>query len=165
MKKIILISLLFTGLLPLKAQYVIGIGTNVGTAAASIKTKDFLNQNDLIYEVSLKAFTQADRGYDIIGSSGKDYMNFTLLSEVHRPVFYPINWYIGIGGNIGVWKDNHWADEAKHDNTFAGLDGSFGFQCTLFPISFNVGVRPVYLLYGGDQFYLVKQIGLRICFR
>jgi hypothetical protein len=87
------------------------------------------------------------------------------MKEVHHPIFYPIDWYLGLGANMGLWNKNHWNDGATHDNTFAGLDGSLGLQMTLFPISFSVGIRPVYMLYGGDQFYWLKQIGVRICFR
>jgi len=164
MKKIILVLLLCIVFSPLKAQYVAGIGAYVSTATP-VNSKEFKNQTDFVYEFSFKAFTQADKCFDIIGGVGKDYYNFTLLAEVHHPIFYPIDWYIGVGGNVGLWKQSHWNDGAKHDNTFAGLDGSLGLQCTIFPFSFNIGVRPVYTLYGGDQLYWLKQVGVRICFR
>ncbi|MDP4201264.1 MAG: hypothetical protein Q8861_01095 [Bacteroidota bacterium] len=164
MKKTIFVSLfLLLGSFPIYSQYVAGIGTYVSSPLA-VNSKDITNPDHFVYEVSLKAFTTASHCFDIIGSFGKEYYNFTLMGEVHTPIAYPFDWYLGFGGHVGSWKKAHWNDNAKHDNTFAGLDGTFGLQCTLAPIAISIGIRPVYNLYGGDQFYWLKQIGLRICF-
>jgi len=162
--RVLVAGILFLVITPLKAQYVGGIGAYVSTPLP-VDSKDFSNPNYFVYELSIKVFTSASKDFDIIGGLGPDYYDFTILAEAHTPIAYPFDWYLGIGGHVGSWKPNHWDNTPKlSDNTFAGVDGSFGLQCTIFPIAITAGVRPVYNLYGGEQFYWLKQVGLRICF-
>ena len=165
MKKIILLCLLaHLFFLQSNAQYRAGIGTYVSSSSI-MSSPNFPSKDSLAYELSIKVFATENSCYDIIGGIGKDYYRITLMKELHRSIFYPVDMYLGLGAHMGSWNKNHWTDGAKHNNMFAGIDGTFGLQITFFPIALSVGYRPVYDLMGGDKLSWFKQVGLHICFR
>jgi hypothetical protein len=164
MKKTTVVCILVLSFFGVNAQYRGGIGVYAGTPAKFSST-DFPVKDSLVYELSIKVFDKENSCYDIIGGLGKDYFNFTLMKEIHNTITYPVDWYLGLGAHVGSWKDNHWNDGAEHKKMFGGVDGTFGLQITFFPFAFTVGMRPSYTLFGGDQFFWYKQVGLRICFR
>lgn len=164
MRKIYIVFLLFLAVLPLKAQYVGGFGVNVNSTG-TVYPIDSIHTGDLIYELSLRVFESSNRSYDIMFGKGKDFYNFTVMKEVHNVLFYPVDWYIGLGLHGGLWSKNHWNDGLEHTNkTFFGVDGMAGLQFTFAPIAISVGVKPYYNFYGGEQFYWMKQVSLRLVF-
>ena len=165
MKKLILLCLLAQFFfLQSNAQYRAGIGAYV-SCSSKMSSPNFPSKDSLAYELTFKVFATENSCYDIIGGIGHDYFRFTLMKELHHTIAYPVDWFMGLGAHMGSWNKNHWSDAAKHNNMFAGLDGTFGLQVTFFPIAFSVGYRPVYDLYGGNQLSWFKQVGLHICFR
>jgi hypothetical protein len=148
---------------PIFAQYKVGIGCYLNTRSP-FSSPDFPETNLNSYEITIKAIFPDYSCWDFIGGLGNDYINFTLMKEVHRQLFYPVDLYVGLGAHVGKWKDNHWNDLAEHKKLFGGLDGTFGLQFTFMPISISLGWRPVYSFLGDNQFYWLKQVGIRVCF-
>lgn len=146
-----------------KAQYRFAVGVNAGTTG-KVKFDKSLSTDSLFYEVSLKVITPKYLHIDLLAGKGKDYFTFTILSEYHKPVFYPLDFYLGLGAHAGSYKDSHWTDGAAHKKVIGGLDGVLGLQLTFRPIAFSVGTRAVYNLWPDDLFSWYKHAGLRICF-
>lgn len=139
------------------AQYKIGIGGYYNTTSS----------NSSSYELSIKYLTGKYDCYDLIAGYGKEKMSFTIMKELHIPLFYPVDFYWGLGTHGGLWNDYHYTShgqEIANDNFFWGLDGTTGLQLTVMPFAVSVGVRPVWNLLDGDDICWQRQIALRFCF-
>ncbi|MFT3846022.1 MAG: hypothetical protein QM725_13285 [Lacibacter sp.] len=163
MKTVLIVLLPLFAFFNVNAQYKFAIGASAGTTGKVYYNKT-PHPDSVVYELSIKALTKKYLFVDIIGGIGKDYYNFTILSEYHKPVFYPVDLYLGLGVHAGAYKASHWSDDAAHKKTIAGFDGVLGLQLTLRPIAFSISTRPVYNLYPDDAFFWLKQVSARICF-
>jgi hypothetical protein len=163
MKTVIVMLLVLFTFFNVKAQYKFAFGATVSTPAKITFDKP-PNTDSLVYEVSFKTITAKYLFVDLSGSFAKDYNTFTILSEYHMPVFYPLDFYLGLGAHIGAYKASHWTDNAVHKKTIAGFDGVAGLQVTIRPIAISISTKPVYNLYPDDAFFWLKQVGARICF-
>jgi len=160
--KRLLIGLLFSLLvLQAFAQYQVGFGVFLNTSTP-LSSAEFPNPDLNTFEISIKGVLPDYTCYDFIGGRGKDFYNFTLMKEVHRQLFYPVDLYLGLGFHVGGWRKTYIAYNPDK-KIFGGLDGNFGLQFTVLPISISVGWRPMWTFLGGDQFYWMKQIGVRFC--
>jgi hypothetical protein len=141
-----------------KAQYKIGIGGYYNTTSNNLSS----------YELSVKYLTDKYNCYDFIAGYGKEKKSLTIMKELHFPLFYPVDFYWGLGAHGGLWNDYHYTrlrQEITNDNFFWGFDGTVGLQLTVMPFAVSVGVRPVWdLLNGDNDIYWQRQIALRICF-
>lgn len=145
------------------AQYRFAVGVNVGTTG-KIKFDKAPNADSVIYELSIKILNQKYLHTVVTGAMGKDYFIGSLMSELHKPVFYPLDFYIGLGIHAGSYNNSHWNDGAAHKKTIGGLNGVVGLQLTVRPVAFSVGTKPFYNLWPDDRFYWMNHAGLSICF-
>lgn len=161
MKKLLL-GLVFSVIISQSfAQYKVGFGFFLNTRTA-LSSPEFPDPDLNSFEFSVKAVLPDYSCYDFIGGRSKEYYNFTLMKEVHRKLFYPVDLYLGLGFHVGGWRKTYIAYNPEK-KIFGGLDGDFGLQFTVMPVSVSVGWRPVWTFLGGDQFYWIKQIGIRYC--
>lgn len=164
MKKIFLAFLLLMFFSQANAQYKFGIGGYFNSTPIPNSTKPDASS----YDFSMKFVFDDYSCYDMIfGFQPEDNFHFTIMKEVHRQLFYPVDFYIGLGIHLGSWNSKHFTSQdlpLPENKMFAGLSGSLGLQFTLMPFAVSVGWRPVWDLVGGDRFDFVKQLGVRYCF-
>lgn len=163
MKTVIIVLFILFTFFNVNAQYKFALGFSAGTSGKVYFNKA-PNSDSVFYEFSIKTLTKKYLFLDLAGGLGKDYYSFTVMSEYHKPVFYPVDFYLGLGIHAGTYKESHWNDGAAHKKTIAGMDGVLGLQLTLRPIAFSISTRPVYNLYPDDAFFWLKQVSTRICF-
>ncbi|MDD3688108.1 MAG: hypothetical protein PHE56_15270 [Bacteroidales bacterium] len=158
MKRLITLFLIYCSTFTF-AQYQVGLGFFFNTVSP-LKTGEFASSGTNSIDFSIKMTLPDYQCWDIIAGKSKDYFQFSIMKEVHRQMFYPVDFYIGLGIYAGVWNKNYliFNPTSKY---FGGLDGSVGLQFTLLPISFSVGWRPVWSFLGADSFIWVKQVGIR----
>lgn len=167
MKKLYLAFTLLLLFTQAQAQYQVGIGAYLNTTSG-FSSPNFPESELSSYDLSFKFVFDDYSCYDVIfGWKTEDYFHFTIMQEVHRQLFYPVDIYVGLGVHLGAWNDKHFRrlDMAIPENKmFGGLSGSIGLQFTMMPIAISVGWRPVLDIVGGDRFDFVKQLGVRYCF-
>ena len=141
------------------AQYQVGFGFYLNTISP-LKTGEFAQPGTNSFELSLKAVLPDYQCWDFVGGWGKDYFRFSLIKEVHRQLFYPVDFYIGLGFHVGIWNKKYLSMNPVN-KLYGGLDGNFGLQFSLLPVSFSFGWRPVWSFLGTDNFSWIKQVGIR----
>lgn len=144
------------------SQYQVGFGFYLNTVSP-LKAGEFTTPGTNSVELSIKAVLPDYQCWDIIGGWSNDYFRLTIMKEVHRQLFYPVDLYIGLGLHIGAWNKNFMLFYPG-SKFYGGLDGNFGLQFTIRPIAFSVGMRPVWSFLGTDNFSWIKQVGIRVCF-
>jgi hypothetical protein len=162
MKTVIVGFLLLCITFCLEAQYQGGIGIYLNTTSPAF-SEDFLQEGTNSIDISLKMVLSNYECYDLICGWNNDNTNFSLIKEVHRQLFYPVDIYLGIGFDIGKWNKKYLSVN-NVSSFFGGIDGSAGLQFSFLPISISFGFRPVWIFLGSDQFYCLKQIGIRVCY-
>ncbi|MBN2776149.1 MAG: hypothetical protein JXR36_00810 [Bacteroidales bacterium] len=162
MKTWILFLLMLLCSITLVSQYQVGGGFYFNTIS-QIKSEEFLLNGTNSVDLSLKFTTEDYQCYDIFVGKRSDNFHFSVLKEVHRQLFYPVDFYLGLGMYICKW-DRSFLDSNPINSIAAGIDGSLGIQLYFKPIAFSIGFRPVWTFLWTDQFFWDKQIGIRICY-
>ncbi len=144
------------------SQYQVGFGLYLNTVSP-LKTGEFTSPGTNSFELSIKTVLPDYQCWDFMGGWSNNDFRFTIMKEVHRQLFYPVDLYLGLGLHIGVWNKNYMATYSG-SKFYGGLDGDFGLQFTILPISFSVGMRPVWNFLGTDNFAWIKQVGIRFCY-
>ncbi len=144
------------------AQYQVGLGFYLNTTT-KFSSPEFPDPTLNSFEFSVKMVLPDYTTYDFIGGRAQDYFSFTLMKEVHRQMFYPVDFFIGLGLHVSGWRKTYSAFNPDK-RMFGGIDGSFGLQFSLLPVAVSVGFRPVWSFLGADQLIMLKQVGIRYCF-
>ncbi|HNQ68251.1 MAG TPA: hypothetical protein PKN32_07725 [Bacteroidales bacterium] len=144
------------------SQYQVGFGFYLNTISP-LRAGEFTSPGTNSFELSIKAVLPDYQCWDFMGGWSKNDFRFTIMKEVHRQLFYPVDLYLGLGFHIGVWNKNYMTTYSG-SKFYGGLDGDFGLQFTFLPISFSVGMRPVWNFLGTDNFVWIKQVGIRFCY-
>lgn len=106
MKKIFLLFIIIFSINYIFSQYKVGIGFYINSDAP-FKSEQFFNPESNFYELSLKFTTPQYECYDIIAGLNKDYFRFTIMKELHRQLFYPVDLYYGLGLHFGSWSKSY----------------------------------------------------------
>lgn len=161
MKKALIVFMLLSASVAY-SQYQVGFGFYLNTISP-LKAGELISPGTNSVELSIKAVLPDYTCYDIIGGFSKDYFRFTIMKEVHRQLFYPVDLYLGLGFHIGVWDKNYMLI-FPGSKFYGGIDGNFGLQFTMLPVSISFGWRPVWSFLGTDSFTWIKQVGIRFCY-
>lgn len=144
------------------SQYQVGGGFYLNTTS-KVNSEEFFLKGTNSVDLSLKFTTEDYQCYEIFFGKRSDSFQYSVLKEVYRQLFYPVDFYLGLGIYLRKW-DKSFLDLNPINSLAAGIDGSFGLQFYIKPIAFSIGFRPIWTFLWTDQFFWDKQIGIRICY-
>ncbi len=140
LKKILIVALLVAMTSAISAQnYKTGIGARVGFFNG-LTVKHFLNQNNAV---------------EGILNFRWDGVIITGLYEWQNPLpnAQGFDYYLGIGGHIGIFDDYEWGDDDDDASTIVGLDLIIGLEYTFPQAPFTIGLdyKPAFNFIGDNR--------------
>ncbi|WP_044173900.1 hypothetical protein [Flectobacillus major] len=113
--------------------------------------------------ITYKTFVSNNAAFEAIGTFRYKGFGLTGLYEVHGRAFdsRDFNWFIGGGGHVYFWGDNHPGFINNDNRTVAGLDGILGLEGKVrtIPLAISLDWKPTiniinYSSFWGDEFAL-----------
>jgi len=109
--------------------------------------------------VTIKHFVTGNNAIEGMASVRWGGFAVTGLYEWQKPIRGAANldYFLGLGGHIGVWGDHYYWYEENRDGAFAiiGLDFIAGLEYTFPQVPFNVGLdwKPAFNLVGDSHWW------------
>lgn len=107
--------------------------------------------------ISLKSFTQTNKGLEGLAYFWNDGFRFTGLYEIYGDINGApgLKWYVGPGAHVGFWSD-HWKNgHKKEDASVAiGVDGVLGLDYKIngAPLNLSIDWQPSFNFVGYTYF-------------
>jgi hypothetical protein len=132
MKKLLFISL-FISSLSFAQNYNTGIGLKGGSFGLG--------------GLNVKHFVSNSSAFDITIGGGRNSLWLQGLYEIHNPISGGLNWYYGLGADLGFWNRNyaynHPSNGKSYSGAWGGIDGVAGLEYVFSEIPLSVSAEAV----------------------